>query len=194
MVGAIFEPEWQHVAELIRARGRHQADRLAVEVAGRAMTYGELDAASDAVGFNLARLSVGPGDRVASMAYNCIEQLLVWFGCAKIGAIWVPLNVSLAGQDLSYSLRDAWPGGGRGVERAARTAAPHPDRRSWRRGLRQFRPRDRRAAGDPDPRLRPGGDHLHRRHHGHAQGRAVAAARLDRRRLSLRRDLRGRTG
>lgn len=104
-----FEPEWSHVGALIRARGAERRGDLAVEVSGKAVTYGELDSMSDCVAANLARFGLVKGDRVASFAYNCLEQLLVWFGCAKLGVVWVPLNVSLVGNDLTYSLNDAAP-------------------------------------------------------------------------------------
>lgn len=109
MIPASFRPEWQTVPELIAARGRAMPDRLAVEVCGRALTYGELDAQSDRLAGNLARHGVRKGDRVASMAFNCVEQLLVWFATNKLGAVWVPLNVSLDGRDLAYSLTDTAP-------------------------------------------------------------------------------------
>lgn len=104
-----FRPEWHHVAALIRARGKERPDDLAVEVDGKAATYAELDRLSDRVAANLAGLGLAKGDHVASFAYNCLEQLLVWFGCAKLGVVWVPLNVSLIGNDLAYSLKDAAP-------------------------------------------------------------------------------------
>jgi len=104
-----FQPEWQHVSELIAARGQAMPDRLAVEVCGRAMTYGEVDAAASRVAWNLARLGVGKGDRVANLAFNCLEQLLVWFGANRLGAVWVPLNATLEGRDLVYALSDAAP-------------------------------------------------------------------------------------
>lgn len=104
-----FQPEWQHVGELIAARGRTLPDRLAVEVCGRAMTYGELDAATDRVAANLGRAGVCKGDKVVSLAFNCLEQLLVWFGANRLGAVWVPLNATLEGRDLAYSLSDAAP-------------------------------------------------------------------------------------
>jgi carnitine-CoA ligase len=101
--------EWQTVGELLRARARDRATDRAVDVAGRCLSYGELNRLSDRVGANLAARGIGKSDRVTSFAFNSIEQLLVWFGCMKIGAIWVPLNVSLIGGDLRYALDDAAP-------------------------------------------------------------------------------------
>lgn len=105
----LADAAWVTIDDLIRSRGRERPDALAVEVAGQALTYGELDARSDRVAANFAALGIGKGDRVASFAYNAIEQLLTWFGCMKIGAVWVPLNVALTGGDLAYSLEDAGP-------------------------------------------------------------------------------------
>lgn len=104
-----FDARWNTVGELIRSRGSERPDDFAVEVDGRRATYGELDMLSDRVGASLSALGIVKGDRVASFAYNSVEQILTWFGCMKIGAIWVPLNVALTGGDLTYSLEDAAP-------------------------------------------------------------------------------------
>lgn len=102
-------PQWKTIAELLRERARMRPNDLAISVVGNGLTYAELDRLSDRVGANLAALGVEKGDRVASFAYNCIEQVLVWFGCMKIGAIWVPFNIALVGADLKYTLDDAAP-------------------------------------------------------------------------------------
>ncbi|HVY51717.1 MAG TPA: AMP-binding protein, partial [Devosia sp.] len=102
-------PQWKTIAELLRARAQARPADLAISIVGNSLTYAELDRLTDRVGANLAALGVKKGDRVASFAYNCIEQVLVWFGCMKIGAIWVPFNVALIGSDLKYTLEDAAP-------------------------------------------------------------------------------------
>lgn len=101
--------EWETIGALVADAARQRGDRFAVEVVGRSLTYRALDELSDRVAAGLASLGVGAGDRVASYAFNCIEQLLVWFGTVKIGAIWVPINVGLVGDDLAYTINDAAP-------------------------------------------------------------------------------------
>ena len=54
----------------------------------------------------LISCGVQKGDVVATFMYNSLEQALIWFGCAKMGAIYAPLNVSLVRDDLAYSLND----------------------------------------------------------------------------------------
>ena len=46
------------------------------------------------------------GDRVAILAKNCPEYLEALFAAAKIGAILVPINIRLAGPELSYIFND----------------------------------------------------------------------------------------
>jgi len=52
-------------------------------------------------------LKIGPGDRVAILAYNRPEFLTLIFACARIGAICVPLNWRLAPPEHRYILQDA---------------------------------------------------------------------------------------
>ncbi len=70
------------------------------------LTYTDADRLSNRVGNRLAEHGVGKGDVVATFMYNSVMQALVWFGCAKIGAVYAPLNVSLVRDDLAYSLND----------------------------------------------------------------------------------------
>ncbi len=70
------------------------------------LTYGEADRRSNQVANQLRAQGIDKGDVVATFMYNSVEQALLWFGCAKIGAIYAALNVSLAKDDLAYSLND----------------------------------------------------------------------------------------
>ncbi|HEY5791622.1 MAG TPA: long-chain fatty acid--CoA ligase [Gammaproteobacteria bacterium] len=54
-------------------------------------------------------LGVGPGDRVASIGYNCSETLALLFACARVGAIFLPLNWRLAPPEHHYILGDCTP-------------------------------------------------------------------------------------
>lgn len=59
--------------------------------AGR-FTYARLNARADAVAGWLRRAGVVKGDRVALLAHNGVEVLDAFFACAKLGAVFVPLN------------------------------------------------------------------------------------------------------
>lgn len=70
------------------------------------LTYADADRLSNRVANSLTNLGIAKGDVVATFMYNSVTQALVWFACAKIGAIYAPLNVSLVKDDLAYSLND----------------------------------------------------------------------------------------
>ena len=49
---------------------------------------------------------VTKSDRVAILSANCIEIFELQFACARIGAIFVPLNIRLANAELNFMLSD----------------------------------------------------------------------------------------
>src|SRR5947209_881265 len=55
----------------------------------------------------LRSLGVGPGDRVAIMAFNSIAGFDVSGGLGKLEAIGVPVNFRLRGAELAYILNDS---------------------------------------------------------------------------------------
>ena len=56
-----------------------------------------------------AEFAVGPGDRVAVLAANEAEYVLLFFALQKLGAVLVPLNWRLAPPEIAYLLGDADP-------------------------------------------------------------------------------------
>jgi crotonobetaine/carnitine-CoA ligase len=70
------------------------------------ITYGELYERSRRVAASLRRLGVASGETIASFGYNCTDQAVLMYACAAIGAVWVPVNLSLVGEDLIYTLTD----------------------------------------------------------------------------------------
>src|SRR5438445_2390053 len=94
------------VGGLLDQRAAQHGDRPFLWCGDDRRTYREAAAASDRVAAGLAELGVDPGDRVAVISSNRIEMLEVFFGCAKLGAVLVPVNVFLRGEFLRYQLHD----------------------------------------------------------------------------------------
>lgn len=67
-------------------------DREAVRCAGRSLTYGELEAASNALARTLIDAGVRPGDRVGIHLPKCVELVAAVYGALKAGAAYVPLD------------------------------------------------------------------------------------------------------
>ncbi|HEU5027346.1 MAG TPA: AMP-binding protein [Spirillospora sp.] len=77
--------------------GRHaraHPDRPAVLDGGRALTYAELDAASDEVAAGLAAHGTGRGDRVALRLPRSADLVIGALGILKSGAAYSPLDVA----------------------------------------------------------------------------------------------------
>jgi carnitine-CoA ligase len=73
------------------------------------VSYGEIDARSDALAGGLAGLGLQRGDRVAVLCPSTIQIVELLFAAAKLGAVIVPLNAYLKGDFLSYQLIDSEP-------------------------------------------------------------------------------------
>src|SRR5262245_26159545 len=91
---------------------RTQPGALAVAdlESGRHWTYAALDAAVDGVAAWLAdRLGPASGERVAVLARNCAELLLLQLGSVRAGAMFVPLTWRLSPVELAALAADAAP-------------------------------------------------------------------------------------
>jgi fatty-acyl-CoA synthase len=97
---------------------------------GRSLTYEELDARASLAAALMAALGVAAGDRVAVLSRNRIAFFETLFGCAKLGAVLVPLNWRMPPAELDGLIGDAEPVllfHGAGEAAAARAlAAPPP--------------------------------------------------------------------
>ncbi len=71
------------------------------------VTYQDLDERINRCAHFLMKKGIKKGDRVAVVLLNCLEFLEIYFACAKLGIIFVPLNWRLAGPELEYQLNDS---------------------------------------------------------------------------------------
>jgi fatty-acyl-CoA synthase len=92
---------------------RRTPERLAlIDLAsGRRFTYREADArVARLAGFLKHIHGIGRGDRVAVLSPNSTDFFDLQFACARLGAIFLPLNWRLAVPELAFILGDATPG------------------------------------------------------------------------------------
>jgi fatty-acyl-CoA synthase len=77
---------------------------------GRHLTYAGLhERVSRIAGSLRARYGITKGDRIAALSHNCAELFELMFACARLGAIYLPLNWRLTAAELTYILRDCEP-------------------------------------------------------------------------------------
>ena len=94
------------IADWIETHARWRGDRIALIEGDRRLRYGELSDRVDRLAGALAERGVGKGDRVAGLLLNSIPFLELTFACARLGAIFVPLNFRLSPAEIGYILAD----------------------------------------------------------------------------------------
>ena len=92
------------IADMIRRSAYHYPDKKAMIFGDKSLTYAEMEDECNRVANALIDLGVKKYDRVAILAHNTIHHVLTWFGCAKIGAIYLAVNYMLRGKDISYCI------------------------------------------------------------------------------------------
>lgn len=65
-------------------------------------TYADLLSRTQSLAASLLERGINPGDRVAFLLPNCVEIVLCYYACFKIGAIAVPLNLRFGADLLKY--------------------------------------------------------------------------------------------
>ena len=86
---------------LRRARKLHPGREAVVDGAVR-LNYAEFGARCDRWAVALRGLGIGPGDRVATIAANSSSHLEQFYAIPLLGAVIVPLNYRLTGDDFAY--------------------------------------------------------------------------------------------
>lgn len=98
--------EWS-IGHIPYKRALASPQKAAVIFEDSPVSYGELNERINQCAHFLIKKGMKKGDRLAVILLNCMEFLEVYFACAKLGVIFVPLNWRLAGPELEYQLNDS---------------------------------------------------------------------------------------
>lgn len=102
---------------------RHPCDRIAFTFVGttdaRSVTFGELAAASQRLAQALRTLSIGRGDRVASLMGKSVELVVTMLATWRLGAVYVPLFTAFGPEAIAFRLEGS----------GARVIVTDPDQR-----------------------------------------------------------------
>jgi fatty-acyl-CoA synthase len=96
-----------NIGEIITVNAGLQPHRPAVRDLERSLTWAQYETRANRLANALAGLGLGPGDRVAIYAYNCLEWLELYAACAKSGMVAVPVNFRLAAPEVRYLVEDS---------------------------------------------------------------------------------------
>jgi fatty-acyl-CoA synthase len=96
------------LSDLIARNADFMPDKIALRFEGRSLSYAQLASRVIAAARALkSRLGVARGDRVAILAANHPDYLVLLYACARLGAMLVPLNWRLAIPEQIFILSDA---------------------------------------------------------------------------------------
>src|SRR5215471_16989227 len=96
-----------NMAEVLRFHARVLPDKIGACDLERAMTFREWNGRSCRLANALLGMGLAKGDRIAVLAYNCIEWLEIYGATAKAGLIAVPINFRLLSEEVRYIVEDA---------------------------------------------------------------------------------------
>jgi len=93
-----------------RERYTPQKEAVVDTTTGRRHTYADLNRQANALASVLqSTYNLGAGDRLAVISKNNVPYMMLFFACAKIGVILVPLNYRLPSAGLKALLSDCNP-------------------------------------------------------------------------------------
>lgn len=92
------------VAAVLDRRAEQCPDRVMLSVAGRDITFAQMQQRSRAAARLLVDLGVGQGDCVALFTATCPEWIYFWLGAARIGAVSAAVNAANKGDFLLHNL------------------------------------------------------------------------------------------
>ncbi len=82
-------------------------DKPALIDGEKTFTYREFSTRVNQLAAGLASRGISKGDAVAALCLNHHHYLEIYFACHTLGAVVVPLNIRLAGEEIVYILNDS---------------------------------------------------------------------------------------
>src|SRR5271156_6227377 len=96
-----------NVGDMLTRSAARYPERLALAERARRLSYRDLNALTNRTSHALFGLGLRRGAAVALMSTNNIEFLAVYFACAKLGLVCVPINLFWRHKELGYVLDHA---------------------------------------------------------------------------------------
>lgn len=84
-------------------------EKTAIIFEDQAISYADLCRRADRTSCWLQSIGIEKGDRVAVMMTNCLEFFDLFLACARLGAIFVPINFRITSVELDYFITNCRP-------------------------------------------------------------------------------------
>ena len=95
--------------EIIESFSRAVPTKVVVKDENRKLSYKELETNGTKLSNYFLKLGISKGDRIALLAYNCIEYAEIFYATSKIGAIITPINFRLSLKEVLDVWNDSSP-------------------------------------------------------------------------------------
>src|SRR6201999_671493 len=92
---------------MLSVHARLSPDRIGARGLGRAMSFSTWNDRACRLANALLGLGLAKGDRVAVLAYNCVEWCEIFAATAKAGLVALPINFRLIGKEVQFILNNA---------------------------------------------------------------------------------------
>ena len=90
------------ISEIVGAQARLQPNKIGARDSRRALTFRAWDERASRLANGFTGLGLRQRDRVAVLAYNCVEWLEIYAAIARAGLVAVPINFRLIGSEIQY--------------------------------------------------------------------------------------------
>ena len=90
------------VADAVAAHARLQPQKIGARDSRRALTFAQWHERASRLANGLLALGLVKGDRVALLAYNCLEWMEMYAALARAGLVAVPINFRLTSPEIAY--------------------------------------------------------------------------------------------
>ena len=90
------------VADAVAAHARLHPHKIGARDSQRALTFSQWHERASRLANGLLALGLVKGDRVALLAYNCIEWMEMYAALARAGLVAVPINFRLTAPEIAY--------------------------------------------------------------------------------------------
>ena len=97
------------IGDIARLGAKRYPDKKAIIMNDDYLTFKQLNQLSNQLAYGLLSLGVKKDDKVALLAYNCLEFVIVNYAVAKCGAVLVPINFRFKAEELIHIIQNCEP-------------------------------------------------------------------------------------
>src|SRR6201987_5491167 len=96
-----------HFGDIVAMNAHLSPNKIGTRDLTRSFTFREWNDRSCKLANALVGLGLEKGDRIAVLAYNCLEWMEIYAAVAKAGLVVVPINFRLGGSEVRYIVENS---------------------------------------------------------------------------------------